>query len=231
MPNNKRRRWTAGSLARLPIEQNRRLMCAWVYVRRTMWIVSVDIYSHYSVSVLFRSYSFDIGVRNYGAARSYIAHFVHCCILLLALLAASFLLLFLLPLEMYTLHIPLWIYDENVHRRSHWHRELKRLKQQNFCTILLLTHSLRAKLASDIRGANISVKYTITEWNCKLHQVVAWHGIAGIVASSSFFILHWHSSSAPVPSLSLAISLCRSIILFRFGLFSLMCDFFFRKPL
>lgn len=115
------------------------------------------------VGFVFRSYSFDIGVYETMEPRAYIAHFVHCCILLLALLAVFLLFLPLLLLEMYTLHIPLRIYDEYAHRHWHWHSELKRQKQQNFCTILLLTHSLRAKLASDIRGANISVKYTITE--------------------------------------------------------------------
>lgn len=194
-------------------------------VRRTycgLWVTRTTS-CRFCVSIIF---IWHWRVRNYGAARVHCS-FVHCCILLLALLAVFLLFLPLLLLEMYTLHIPLRIYDEYAHRHWHWHwhSELKRQKQQNFCTILLLTHSLRAKLASDIRGANISVKYTITEWNCKLYQVVAWNGMV-----LSFPLLFSFSIGIP-PHLSVPLirpnSLCYSIILFSFrSLFSHVRFFF-----
>lgn len=85
---------------------------------------------------------------------------------------------------------------------THTHRVEKKQTQQkntntqaaNCCTILLLTHALRVKLASDICArANISVKYTITERNCKLYQVVwhsmAWQGMVLLILSFPLFVL------------------------------------------
>lgn len=83
-------------------------------------------------------------------------------------------------------HVPIYIYiniEYMMNTYTEQKREEKKMrktihKQQISVRILLLTHTLRVKLASDIR-ANISVKYTITEWNCKLYQVeVVWHGRA-----------------------------------------------------
>lgn len=152
-------------------------------------------------------------------------------------------------LKLYTHYISHYEYMMNTRAQAlalgpQTRRVEKWQKQQNVCTILLLTHSLRAKLASDTYAAR-EYKCEIHNYRMKLQTIpsgmvwcgMAWHGMVLLILSFPL-LFSFHSLSvcfSPRFLLSLFRSRCATFnhsLSFR-SLFSHVRIYFFllRKPL